>query len=636
MKHLWSLLTILFAIGSVAHAQAACNIESEHDFLHSNISVKERSMLTFYYSSLCQPGLVDLKDISLPDNASPQAQALYYFGLHNLSRYEGIAVPNGPDMLALGIESKIEWISAEAKLITAIKLIDSDLLIEGESLLHEIVPVAADIGYKRLLARTYRWLGNVNVQQSDVKASLKYYKMAFELITEIGDNFQTTMTLNNIATVYMMAGQWHKAHNYLKRALDLYKINHYDNSLFEAILYANSSTTYFALGEHSKATTYMEMALTDADQTGSSRIKLSTLADISMQYAKVGQTTEALDMAQRCVDVSQESGNTDHMLANCYEAFATAFLAEKNYSQAIHYAQKVLDILSDSESDEVVWEMDILGKLVQAYEAQGDYQQALNYMKRESLVRQIFYRETYSEEILSEKSALERQLNSREVELLEAQNELQDITLKEQRAREILYLTLFGILAYFSLRGILRLRKANAVLKSQNTTDSLTGAFNRRFLDEWLEQQSALKSKTQYLVSIIDIDHFKNFNDQFGHEVGDSVLRETVRVLQAKLRKDDLLVRWGGEEFILIMPLESTNMVNDTLERLRTTIEQHEFLYQQHTFKVTISLGASISDAENIQSDWESIFAKADSALYRAKNGGRNQYSIDPEYTSVG
>lgn len=628
MKQLLSLVTTLFAIGSVTQAQAACNLDSDQDFLHQNISEQDHSMLTFYYSSLCQPGRVNLTNISLPEHASAQAKALYYFGLTNLRKYEGIKIPPGPDMLAMGDELNIEWISAEAKLLKAIALIDADLLIEGESLLHEIVPIADDIGYRRLLGRAYRWLGNVNMQQSDVKASLRYYKMAFEQVNKIGDNFQATMTLNNIATVYMLAEQWNKANTYLERALDLYVSNNYDNSLFEAILYSNSSATFFALGERAKATLYMEQALEEADQTGSSRIKLSTLADLSIQYANIGHTKQALAMAQRCVEVSQESGNTDHMLVNCYEALATAYLAKKNYPEAISYANKVLDKLEDSESDEVVWEMDILSKLVEAYEATGDYQQALNYMKRESLVRQTFYRETYSDEILGEKSALERQLNSREVELLQAKNELQHITLKEQRSREILYVTLFGILAYFSLRGILRLRRANAELKNQNSTDSLTGAFNRRFLEGWRQTLSTEQDDYKYLISVIDIDHFKQFNDQFGHEAGDLVLTETVRVLQTNLRKGDLLVRWGGEEFILIMPLTNEEKVTDTLERLRASIEQHTVHYQQNQFKITISLGATVSDSAQLKSQWETVFAQADTQLYQAKRSGRNQYSV--------
>jgi len=628
MKQLLSLVTTLFAISSVTQAQAACNLDSDQDFLHQNISEQDHSMLTFYYSSLCQPGRVNLTNISLPEHASAQAKALYYFGLTNLRKYEGIKIPPGPDMLAMGDELNIEWISAEAKLLKAIALIDADLLIEGESLLHEIVPIADDIGYRRLLGRAYRWLGNVNMQQSDIKASLRYYKMAFEQVSKIGDNFQATMTLNNIATVYMLAEQWNKANTYLERALDLYVSNNYDNSLFEAILYSNSSATFFALGERAKATLYMEQALEEADKTGSSRIKLSTLADLSIQYANIGHTKQALAMAQRCVEVSQESGNTDHMLVNCYEALATAYLAKKNYPEAISYANKVLDKLEDSESDEVVWEMDILSKLVEAYEATGDYQQALNYMKRESLVRQTFYRETYSDEILGEKSALERQLNSREVELLQAKNELQHITLKEQRSREILYVTLFGILAYFSLRGILRLRRANAELKNQNSTDSLTGAFNRRFLEGWRQTLSTEQDDYKYLISVIDIDHFKQFNDQFGHEAGDLVLTETVRVLQTNLRKGDLLVRWGGEEFILIMPLTNEEKVTDTLERLRASIEQHTVHYQQNQFKITISLGATVSDSAQLKSQWETVFAQADTQLYQAKRSGRNQYSV--------
>ncbi|WP_367317327.1 tetratricopeptide repeat protein [Vibrio coralliilyticus] len=195
-------------------------------------------MLTFYYDSLCKPGQVDLSHIELPPNASASEQALYYFGLKNLRKYEGLQTPRIPDLLSLGDDSRIEWVSAEATLNKAIHLIESDLLLEGEFLLHEVVPIARDIGYKRLLGRTYRWLGNVKIQRSNLKSSLSYYKTAYEVMTEIGDNFQTTMTLNNIATVYMQSEEWKRANKYIKRALDLYQKHGYDNSLFEAIMYS--------------------------------------------------------------------------------------------------------------------------------------------------------------------------------------------------------------------------------------------------------------------------------------------------------------------------------------------------------------------------------------------------------------
>jgi len=626
MKRYLSFVITYFALSASFSAQAACNVEPLHDFLYKQVESDERSMLNFYYQSLCRPGQVQLSEISLPSNASAQGTALYYFGLLNLKKYEGIAIDTPPDLVQFGQQTGIDWITAEAKLNKAIKLIESDQLREGELLLHETVILAREIGYKRLLARTYRWLGNIKMQHSNIKASLNYYKMAFALVTEIGDDFQATMTLNNIATVYMQSEEWKQANSYIKNALTLYVDNNYSNSLFEAILYANSSAIYFATGDHEQAATYMRLALQEADKTGSNRIKFSTLSNMSQLYASVGRPTEALDIAQRCLDLSKQSPESPVMLATCYDSFSTAYLAQENYDQTIVYAHKSLDILAVSESQETAWEIQLLANLVTAYEKQGDYQQALNYMKQSALLKQDFNRQTYNEEIISEKGALERTLNKREVELLEATNALQAAKLEEQRSKNILYTTLFIFVSYFVARVLLRLKRSNSELKEQNHTDLLTGAYNRRYLEQWVKQETIMTS--DILVAVLDIDHFKSFNDQHGHDIGDMVLKETVQVLQGQLRKQDQLIRWGGEEFILLLPLDGHENVAGILERVRGCIESHHYAYGSQEFKVTISMGAKVCSGQSLSSHWDKNFAQVDAALYQAKSAGRNRYQV--------
>lgn len=626
MKRYLSFVITYFALSASFSAQAACNVEPLHDFLYKQVESDERSMLNFYYQSLCRPGQVQLSEISLPSNASAQGTALYYFGLLNLKKYEGIAIDTPPDLVKFGQQTGIDWITAEAKLNKAIKLIESDQLREGELLLHETMILAREIGYKRLLARTYRWLGNIKMQHSNIKASLNYYKMAFALVTEIGDDFQATMTLNNIATVYMQSEEWKQANSYIKNALTLYVDNNYSNSLFEAILYANSSAIYFATGDHEQAATYMRLALQEADKTGSNRIKFSTLSNMSQLYASVGRPTEALDIAQRCLDLSKQSPESPVMLATCYDSFSTAYLAQENYDQTIVYAHKSLDILAVSESQETAWEIQLLANLVTAYEKQGDYQQALNYMKQSALLKQDFNRQTYNEEIISEKGALERTLNKREVELLEATNALQAAKLEEQRSKNILYTTLFIFVSYFAARVLLRLKRSNSELKEQNHTDLLTGAYNRRYLEQWVKQETVISSDV--LVAVLDIDHFKSFNDQHGHDIGDMVLKETVQVLQGQLRKQDQLIRWGGEEFILLLPLDGHENVAGILERVRGCIESHHYAYGSQEFKVTISMGAKVCSGQSLSSHWDENFAQVDAALYQAKSAGRNRYQV--------
>ncbi|NRF26297.1 GGDEF domain-containing protein [Vibrio coralliilyticus] len=626
MPPFFVLIVAIFISTLPLPAMSACNIQTDSDYLYSHTNAKQKAMLTFYYDSLCKPGQVDLSHIELPPNASASEQALYYFGLKNLRKYEGLRTPRIPDLLSLGDDSRIEWVNAEATLNKAIHLIESDLLLEGEFLLHEVVPIARDIGYKRLLGRTYRWLGNVKIQRSNLKSSLSYYKTAYEVMTEIGDNFQTTMTLNNIATVYMQSEEWKRANKYIKRALDLYQKHGYDNSLFEAIMYSNASAIYFALGKEERSEKYMLKALKEADKTGSNKIKFSTLSNMSQRYSDVGNSQEALKLARQCIEESQALDTKSNItLATCYEAYAEASFVARDYQKSIDYAKRVIEVLHTSESNEVVWEIQTLETLVKAYEAQGDYQQALDYMKQQSQVRQNFYRQTYDDEILSEKNALERQLNKREIELLEAQNELQQTKLRSQRTREILFITLFFALAYLVIRRLWKMKRITKELESQNTTDPLTGLANRRYIENWLSQSDNVQQHKSYALSVIDIDHFKQFNDTHGHDVGDTVLKATANQLKNNTRSHDIIARWGGEEFVMIIPIDNEHTVEETIERLRKSVENHKIHIDEDSLAVTISVGTQLCHYQDIETDWDRVLRKADKALYQAKQSGRNK-----------
>ncbi|UPQ90268.1 tetratricopeptide repeat-containing diguanylate cyclase [Vibrio sinaloensis] len=606
---------------------AACKLDN--DYLASRIRSAEQPQLDLYYASQCRPEQVDRQAFSLDEATSVEGQALYYFALKNLSRYEGVEIPPLPDLVAVGQTAKIDWIEAEAKLNLAITKIDADQLIEGEKLLHEVIPIARDIGYTRLLSRAYRWLGNLKFQQAELKAGLNYYKMAYQLAMEIGDAFQTTMTLNNIANVYMQLQDLPRAEEYIHRAMSLYHDNGFDNSLFKAILYGNSSAIFFANQQYQRAEQYMQMAIDEAAQTGSVTIRVVTLADMAQQHSKIGNGDKALEIAQRCVDIAQSETQSEITLAICEDAMASAFLSQHNYTQAIEYSNKVLDAVTNSTVEELVWEAQILSTLTAAHEQLGEYHTALELTKQQMSVQKKYYDQTHNDEILSEKNSLERQLNRREVELLEAQNELQDIRLQEQRLRETLTVTLFIVFGYFSLRTLMRLKRTNRELMSQNATDTLTGIHNRRYLENWLQQLNDQQANQNYLVCVVDIDHFKQFNDQYGHKAGDLVLTQTALTLQKSIRSQDMLVRWGGEEFVIIVPLNASTQAQETLERLRHQVEASPAKdSNNNTFYITVSLGACRCKKSALKFQWERVFSRADSALYKAKRAGRNRYHI--------
>ena len=152
-------------------------------------------------------------------------------------------------------------------------------------------------------------------------------------------------------------------------------------------------------------------------------------------------------------------------------------------------------------------------------------------------------------------------------------------------------------------------------------TDRLTGLYNRLKLDEVLMYE-IVKTKryhTALSLIIIDVDHFKSVNDTYGHQVGDTVLKEVANILRTVSRGSDVVGRWGGEEFLIILP--NTNLAGALVaaEKIRTAIEEHSFSVAG---KKTASLGVSEFLVEETE---DAFIERADQALYRAKTGGRNQ-----------
>jgi len=158
-------------------------------------------------------------------------------------------------------------------------------------------------------------------------------------------------------------------------------------------------------------------------------------------------------------------------------------------------------------------------------------------------------------------------------------------------------------------------------LEHLSSTDQLTALWNRRKLEEFLEQKLKESERGSFFsVLMIDIDRFKTINDTCGHEVGDHVLEITARLMRQSIRTGDMLGRWGGEEFLLILPQTDLSGACVIAEHIRTNVKEHRFEDYDHT--VTVSLGVAtyrLSDTPN------TILKRADTALYRAKNNGRDK-----------
>ncbi|WP_126444032.1 sensor domain-containing diguanylate cyclase [Sulfuricystis multivorans] len=215
----------------------------------------------------------------------------------------------------------------------------------------------------------------------------------------------------------------------------------------------------------------------------------------------------------------------------------------------------------------------------------------------------------------------------------------------EARKREMLQITLAIMLGGLLLASWMSLRIAHGVLTTLDSaqtalrrqmetaellarTDALTGLANRRAFDEVAQQeiQRAQRYGTPLTLVLADLDHFKAINDSHGHDVGDCVLQNFARILAASVRTVDLVGRWGGEEFAILMPGTDLPEATQAAERMRKQVEQAQLCIDERACRYTASFGVAAFRAD--MPTLASLLGRADMALYRAKRLGRNRVEV--------
>ena len=175
------------------------------------------------------------------------------------------------------------------------------------------------------------------------------------------------------------------------------------------------------------------------------------------------------------------------------------------------------------------------------------------------------------------------------------------------------------------------LQKKNKILANLANIDGLTEVYNHRYFQTSLDQEinRSIRHQTTISLLLIDIDHFKKFNDTYGHQAGDFVLKKFCEILEGNLRKYDTLARYGGEEFAIILPETSGEDALLVAEKLRAAIESATFVDQNNEYHVTASFGLTSTSPGKVDNFNKNNFInQSDLALYDAKKEGRNRVAL--------
>lgn len=271
----------------------------------------------------------------------------------------------------------------------------------------------------------------------------------------------------------------------------------------------------------------------------------------------------------------------------------------------------------------------MLVEYAEALERIGDWHSAIVVHHRSDELRDQLMTTARQRALLELTSKYDDERKTREIELLKRDNALASANLRAQQLRQAMTLMVAIVVVLLAAAlawAFTRVRRVNGKLLHASEHDTLTGVRNRRYFNDKVLSQHVDRSFTG-CVLLIDLDHFKRINDFFGHPGGDAVLQAVARRLAESLRENDTLVRWGGEEFLVVLPAMSRERLTTTVRRLLAVVQDKPILWRNQVIPCTISIGYSVFPVSfgAAEVSLDRAIALVDKALYEAKKRGRNR-----------
>ncbi|ELI3523453.1 diguanylate cyclase [Vibrio vulnificus] len=521
-------------------------------------------------------------------------------------------------------QRKMAWLSAQLIIEKAGRELKQGQFDEGLKHVELGMAMANENGADFLLLEGFNTLGILYNATNQLKRSQLAFYQGLELSERFPKSAFIGRYLNNLGLLYVHLEQWDKALDFLQRAETFYESIGVTQPNRQLVILLNQSFVYQQLKQKEQAKAAYDRALRYFGENTSTYYRILKLKSEARLYLLDEEFERAIDVAVACVKL--DAKNT-YPLQNgiCTYIQAESYLAGKQ----LDAAQSAVDsaIATFEHLQHARWT--IRAHLLRAniLEAKGLHAEALSLYKK--------YYAQEKQQIIGEVHALQTSFEVQEVakerDLYEAQNQLRELerSLNEQRQRILMiWIVIVGLLLLLGVRRMAIIRKHNLHLQTLSYVDPLTGAKNRRFFQREIETPNLLNRAHLYRIVLVDLDWFKSINDTHGHEIGDFVLVETAKRIKQQLASDELFVRWGGEEFLLV--LKNDDDLPLRLQKLVESIRTSAYQLKGKSYNITISVGASEPCGLNELKNSSDAFVTADMCLYQAKSLGRDR-AITPE-----
>ncbi len=490
---------------------------------------------------------------------------------------------------------------------------------------------------KQLLAKLSNLLGVIGGERGQLTTALEHFLEAYRLFEACADNYGAADSLGNAALIYTYLGDYNHALELHLKALALHEaipnpdgisrtlsglglayiemrqpqegLKHLLRSLdleatkaapqSNALIHMNVGRAYAMLDDLEKALAFTCISVEQLEHCGDRSglaYALDTLGSIYQMRAEVAQSQRYFE---RALGIKADLGDRLGQAITRWQQ-SCLLIQEKQFHQAVEILQKALEDAEDAGGKSEIYKIHLA--LADALEGIGNYSEALKHHRAFAIVKDDVFNEVSNRTLQSLRVTFDVQQAEKEREIFRLKNV--ELALANKQKEEFLI-----------------------QLERQAHEDALTGLFNRRYFDIRLAEifDQAQRENSNLSLLICDIDHFKQINDGFSHQIGDQVLTTIGKLFKQGFRQGDIVARYGGEEFVMLIPDLSLNHSLALCERLRQSIEAYPWHSIADGLKVTISGG--LNNDLNVVSG-EKMLIQADSLLYQAKRSGRNRILV--------
>ncbi|MDB4913804.1 MAG: diguanylate cyclase with repeat [Gemmatimonadetes bacterium] len=507
------------------------------------------------------------------------------------------------------------------------------------ALFNQALVIQRALGDNLAIANSLNNIGFVHsTDLADYTRALGEHLEALKIRESIGDSTTISLSLNNIGIVYGRLRQYAYASKYFDRALAIRRALGNQTRISGTL--SNLGDMYLEGGNPARALVVYQEALNIRERSGDPAAISSSHRNMALTYLALNQLPKAEEALTRA---EQTGGGLEDKSLLVGNLLARSAL-DRTQGDAVSAEEKsrhALEVARGMNSRELVRRS--LEALSQAQEASKSHLAALRTLQKAKAVSDSIYDDQTSRRIAELEGRYAEERRGHELAKLRRDQAESDLRAERQASQRNLAVAIAMVLG---LLGVImyRRRVEHAEISDRlSITDPLTDAKNRRYVEQTIgadiavsarrhlhaTQRSMQAEEADLVFLMLDVDHFKQVNDKYGHAAGDVVLTEIVQVLRATSRQSDVVIRWGGEEFLVIGRFTERSLAAMHAERLRQAVEARVIRIDGSApIQVTCSVGYAAYPFHIREPDsesWMQVVALADHAAYIAKRAGRNR-----------